>query len=105
MQTPATPSYDSPLAGLGMNVGEPQPHHSSAPPEEPPYMNGPTDHSMRRVPFSHQQNGSIGLQNLPPSFGPGHHGILSTSGWPPDDGLPLRPHAGDTWQDLSKFHH
>lgn len=105
IQTPATPSYDSPLAGLGMTMGEPQPHHSSVPPEDPPYMMGSTDPNVRRVPFPPLQNGSIGLQNLPPSFGPGPHGMLSTSGWQPDDGLPSRPNAGDPWQDLSKFHH
>jgi len=103
IQTPT--SYDSPLAGLGMTIGEPQPHHSSVPPEEPSYMSL-TDPNVRRVPFPHQQNGSIGMQNLPPSFGPGpHHSLLSTSGWQPDDGLPSRPNPGDAWQDLSKFHH
>jgi hypothetical protein len=75
------------------------------PPEEPPYMNGTTDPNVRRVAFPHQQNGSIGLQNLPSSFGSEPHGILSASGWQPGDGLPLRPNASDTWQDLSKFHH
>lgn len=105
IQAPATPSYDSPLAGLGMTMGEPQPHHSSVPPEEPPYMNGSTDPTVRRVAFPHQQNGSIGLQNLPSSFGSEPHGLLSASGWQPSDGLPLRTNAGDTWQDLSKFHH
>ena len=103
IQTPT--SYDSPLAGLGMTVGEPQPHHSSVPPEEPSYMMGTTDPNVRRVPFPHQQNGSIGMQNLPPSFGPGPHSLLSTSGWQPDDGLASRPNPGDAWQDFSKFHH
>jgi len=101
MQAPNTPSYDSPLAGLGMTVGEPQSHHSSVPPEEP-YMISSTDPNVRRVPFPQQQNGSI---NLPPSFGPGHNGLLSSSTWPPDDGLTPRQNAGDTWPDFSKFHH
>ena len=105
IQAPATPSYDSPLAGLGMTMGEPQPHHGSVPPEDPPYMMGSNDPNLRRMPFPPQQNGSIGLQNLPPSYGSGPHGLLSTSGWHPDDGLPPRPNAGDAWQDLSKFHH
>ena len=105
IQTPATPSYDSPLAGLGMAMGEPQPHHSSVPPEDSPYMMGSADPNVRRVPFP-QQNGSMGLQNLPPSFGPGPHGLLlSTSGWQPDDGHPSRPNTGNAWHDLSKFRH
>ena len=105
IQGPATPSYDSPLAGLGMTVGEPQSHHSSVPPEEPPYMMGSTDPNVRQLSFPAQQNGAIGLQNLPHSFGPGPHGLLSTSSWQPDDGLPPRQNTGDTWQDFGKFHH
>jgi hypothetical protein len=77
---PATPSYESPLAGLGMTMGEPQPHHSSVPPEEPPYMNGSIDPNVRRVAFPHQQNGSVGLQALPSSFGSEPYGLLSTRG-------------------------
>jgi hypothetical protein len=108
IQGSATPSYDSPLAGIGMTVGEPHSHHSSVPPEEPPFMMGPTDPNVpnvRQVPFPPQQNGAIGLQNLPPSFGPTHHGLLSTSAWQPDDGLPPRQNTGDAWQDFGKFHH
>jgi hypothetical protein len=102
IQTPATPSYDSPMASLSMNVGEPQSHHSSVPPEEPTYIMDSAD-DVRRLSFPHQQNGSIGLQNLAPSFGPVPHGILSAS-WQPDDGLPSRPSAGETWQDFGKYH-
>ena len=105
IQGPATPSYDSPLAGIGMTVGESQSHHSSVPPEEPPFMMGPTDPNVRQVSFPPQQNGAIGLQNLPPSFGPTPHGLLSTSAWQPDDGLPPRQNTGDAWQDYGKFHH
>lgn len=108
IQGPATPSYDSPLTGIGMTVGEPQSHHSSVPPEEPPFMMGPTDPNVpnvRQVAFSPQQNGAIGLQNLPPSFGSTPHGLLSTSAWHADDGLPPRQNTGDTWQDFGKFHH
>jgi hypothetical protein len=104
IQGPATPSYDSPLAGIGMTVGEPQSHHSSVPPEEPPFMMGPTDPNVQQVSFPPQQNGAIGLQNLQPSFGP-PHGLLSTSAWQPDDGLPPRHNTGDAWQDFGKFHH
>ena len=103
IQGPATPSYDSPLASIGMTVGEPQSHNSSVPPEEPPFMMGPTDPNVRQMSFPPQQNGAIGLQNLPPSFGP-PHGLLSTSAWQPDDGLP-RQNTGDAWQDFGKFHH
>jgi hypothetical protein len=99
IQGPATPSYDSPLAGLGMAVGESQSHHSS---EEPPYMMGSTDPNVRQLSFPSQQNGVIGLQNLPPSFGPSPHGILSTSAWQPDAS---RQNTGDVWQDFGKFHH
>ena len=108
IQGPATPSYDSPLAGIGMTVGEPQSHHSSVPPEEPPFMMGPIDPNVpnvRQVSFPPQQNGAIGLQNLPPSFGPTSHGLMSTSAWQPDDGLPPRQHTGDTWHDFGKYHH
>jgi len=108
IQGPATPSYDSPLAGIGMTIGESQTHHSSVPPEEPPFMMGPTDPNVpnvRQVSFPPQQNGVIGLQNLPPPFGPTPHGILSTSAWQPDDGLPTRQNTGDAWQDFGKFHH
>jgi hypothetical protein len=107
IQGPSTPSYDSPLAGISMTVGEPQSHHSSAPPEEPSFMMGPTDPNVpnvQQVSFPPQQNGAIGLQNLPPSFGP-PHGLLSTSAWQPDDGLPPRQNTGDAWQDFGKFHH
>jgi hypothetical protein len=107
IQGPATPSYDSPLAGIGMTVGEPQSHHSSVPPEEPQFMMGPTDPNVpnvQQVSFPPQQNGAIGLQNLQPSFGP-PHGLLSTSAWQPDDGLPPRQNTGDAWQDYGKFHH
>jgi hypothetical protein len=107
IQGPPTPSYDSPLAGIGMTVGEPQSHHSSVPPEEPPFMMGPTDPNVpnvRQVSFPPQQNGAIGLQNLPPSFGPSHC-LLSSSTWQPDDGLPPRQNTGDAWQDFGKFHH
>ena len=105
IQGPATPSYDSPLGGLGMTIGEPQSHHSSVPPEEPPYMMGSTDPNVRQVSFPPQQNGAIGMQNLPPSFGPSPHGLLSTSAWQPNDGLPPRQNTGDPWQDFGKFHH
>ena len=109
IQGPPTPSYDSPLAGIGMTVGEPQSHHSSVPPEEPPFMMGPTDPNVpnvRQVSFPpQQQNGTIGLQNLPPSFGPTSHGLLSTPAWQPDDGLTPRQNIGDAWQDFGKFHH
>ena len=106
IQGPATPSYDSPLAGLGMTIGESQPHHSSVPPEEPPFMLGSTDPNVRRgMSFPQQQNGSIGLQNLSPSFGPDPHGLLSTPGWQADDDLPSRQSAGDAWHDFGKFHH
>ena len=107
IQTPATPSYDSPLAGIGMNVGEPQSHHSSVPPEEPQFMMGSRDPNVpnvQQVSFPPQQNGAIGLQNLPPSFAP-PHGLLSTSAWQPDDGLTPRQNTGDAWQDFGKFHH
>jgi hypothetical protein len=106
IQGPATPSYDSPLVGIGMTVGEPQSHHKSMPPEESPFMMGPTDPNVpnvRQVPFPPQQNGAIGLQNLPPSFGPTPHGLLST--WQPDDGLHPRQNTGDAWQDFGNFHH
>ena len=103
IQAPATPSYDSPMASLGMTVGDPQSNHSSAPPEEPPYIMDSAD-DVRRLSFPHQQNGSIGLQNLPPSFGSVPHGIISASTWQPSDGLPSRPSAGETWQDFGKYH-
>ena len=100
IQGPATPSYDSPLAGLGMAVSESQSHHSS---EEPPsYMMGSTDPNVRQLSFPSQQNGGIGLQNLPPSFGPNSHGILPTSAWQPEA---PRQNTGDVWQDFGKFHH
>jgi hypothetical protein len=106
IQGPATPSYDSPLASLGMTVGEPQSHHGSVPPEEPPFMMGPTDTNVRQISFPPQQNGAIGLQNLGSSFGPTPpHGLLSTPAWQPDDGLPPRQNTGDAWQDFGKFHH
>jgi len=107
IQGPATPSYDSPLAGISMTVGEPQSHHSSVPPEEPPFILAPTDPNVRQVSFPPppQQNGAIGLHNLPPSFGSTPHGLLSTPTWQPDDGLRPRQNTGDAWQDFGKFHH
>jgi len=96
VQAPTTPSYDSPLAGLGISVGESQAHQSSVPPEDPSYVMGSTDPNARRVPFPH------GLQNHPPSFVPGTHGLLSTSAWQPDD---PRQNTGDVWQEFGKFHH
>jgi hypothetical protein len=105
IQGPATPSYDSPLASLGMTVGEPLSHHSSVPPEESPYMMGSTDPNVRQMSFPPQQNGAIGLQNLPPSFNPSPHGLISTPAWQPGDGLPHRQNTGDAWQDYGKFHH
>ncbi|KAI9513509.1 hypothetical protein F5148DRAFT_10100 [Russula earlei] len=83
VQAPATPSYDSPLASLGMTVADPNVH---------------------RVPFP-QQSGTVGLQNLSHSFGPGPQGLLPTSTWQPDGGYPSRQNAGDGWQVFGKFHH
>lgn len=105
VQGPTTPSYDSPMANLGIGVsGSQSHHHGSVPPEEPPYMMAPTDHCARRLTFPHhQQNGTIALQNLPHTFGPSSHGLLPTSAWQPDDGLPPRPSAGETWQDFGKY--
>ncbi|KAH9040008.1 hypothetical protein EDB84DRAFT_1014732 [Lactarius hengduanensis] len=100
---PTTPSYDSPMVGLGMGVSGPQSHHGSVPPEEPPYMMASSDPCARRLTFSHQQNGTLALQNLPTSFGPGPHGLLPAPTWQPDDGLPTRPSAGETWPDFSKY--
>ncbi|KAI0299382.1 hypothetical protein B0F90DRAFT_614051 [Multifurca ochricompacta] len=87
VQAPTTPSYDSPMAGLGVNVGEPSSHHGSVPPEEPSYMMGSADHN-----------------NLPPSFVPCPHGMLPTQAWQTEDGLPPRPNTGETWQDFGKYH-
>src|SRR5712671_3733564 len=102
VQAPATP-YDSPLAGLGITVGESRAHQSSVPPEDPSFLLGSTGPNVRRVPFPHQQTGPIGLQNLLPSFGPGPpHGSLSTSAWQPDDS---RQNPGDGWQEYGKFRH
>lgn len=92
IQGPATPSYESPLAGLGMTVGEPQSHHSS---EEPPYMMGSTDPNVQQLSFI----------NLPPSFGPGPHPLLSNSTWQSGDNLPPRQNTGDVWRDFGSFHH
>ena len=69
IQGPATPSYDSPLAGIGMTVGESQSHHSS---EEPPFMMGPTDPNLpnvRQVSFP-QQNGAYRVAKSPTLFWP-----------------------------------
>jgi hypothetical protein len=104
IQAPATPSYDSPMASLSMNVGEPQSHHSSVPPEEPAYIMDSAD-DVRRLSFPpHQQNGTIGFQNLLPSFDPVPHDMLSAPAWHPDDGLPSRPSTGETWQGFGKYH-
>ena len=103
VQGPTTPSYDPPMASLGMGVGEAQSQHGSVPPEEPPYMMSSTNPCARRLTFSHQQNGAIALQNLTPTFGPGPHGLLPTSAWQHDDSLPPRPSAGETWQDFGKY--
>jgi hypothetical protein len=99
LQAPTTPSYDSPMASLGMNVGESQSQHSSVPPEEPTYLMD-TAVDVRRLSFPSQQNGAIGLQNLPPPFAPVSHGMLPASSWQPDVGLPSRPSVGETWQDF-----
>lgn len=104
VQGPTTPSYDPPMASLGIGVSEPQSHHGSVPPEEPPYMMTSTDPSGRRLAFPHHQNGTIALQNFPPTFGPGPHGLLPTSAWQPNDGLPPRSSAGETWPDFGKYH-
>jgi hypothetical protein len=98
LQAPATPSYDSPMASLGMSVGESQSQHSSVPPEEPTYLMD-TAVDVRRLSFPSQQNGTIGLQNLPPPFASVSHGMLPASAWP-DDGHASRPSAGETWQDF-----
>lgn len=103
VQGPTTPSYDPPMGSLGMGVSEPQPHHGSVPPEEPPYMLASTDTGGRRLTFPHQQNGTIALQNFPPTFAPGPHGLLPASAWQPNDGLPSRSSAGETWQDFGKY--
>ena len=95
IQGPATPSYESPLPGLGMTVGEPQSHHNS---EEPPYMMGSTDPNVRHMSF-------VGLQNLPPSFGPSPHTLLPNSTWQSDDNLPPRQNTGDVWRDFGNFRH
>ena len=100
---PTTPSYEPPMASLSMGVSEAQSHHGSVPPEEPSYMMASTDPCARRLTFPHQQNGTIALQNFPPAFGPGPHGLLPASAWQPNDGLPPRPTASDTWQDYSKY--
>jgi hypothetical protein len=97
VQGPTTPSYDPPMGSL---LSEPHPHHGSVPPEDPPYMMDP---GARRLAFPHQQNGTIALQNFPPTFGPGPHGLLPTSAWQPNDGLPPRPSVGETWQDFGKY--
>jgi hypothetical protein len=103
VQGPTTPSYEPPMASLSIGVSEAQSHHSSVPPEEPSYMMTPTDPCARRLTFPHQQNGTIALQNFPPAFGPGPHGLLPAPTWQPNDGLPPRPTASETWQDYGKY--
>ena len=102
VQGPTTPSYDPPMASLNIGISEAQSHHGSVPPEEPQYMMAATDHSARRLTFPHQQNGTMALQNFPPTFGPGPHELLP-SAWQPNDGLPPRPTASDTWQGYGKY--
>ena len=103
VQGPTTPSYDPPMASLNIGVSEAQSHHGSVPPEEPPYMMAPTDPCARRLTYPHQQNGTMALQNFPPTFGPGPHGLLPSSAWQPNDGLPPRPTASDTWHEYGKY--
>ncbi|KAF8273547.1 hypothetical protein EI94DRAFT_1155357 [Lactarius quietus] len=104
VQGPTTPSsYDPPMASLNIGVSDAQSHHGSVPPEEPPYMMASSDPCARRLTYPHQQNGTIALQNFPPTFAPGPHGILPPSAWQPNDGLPPRPTASETWQDYGKY--